>query len=217
MAPSIKFILLLISALVAFAAVQPSAAARAAHDAAAPAPAAALPKFSLPPLISCIPFLPQIPFLPCYSIWPTPAPPRPALTECWSPLAELTPCAGYLSKNSVVPVPPPACCDGLNDVVNYAAICFCHYSNGDVANVLKVPLNLTRAFELPPACNSFARLEGFANCSSDPTVPPLTPPSPPPSAPAGKGGKQASYMNTVDGKRLINPQHRVEEVISSLS
>ncbi|CAN6330787.1 unnamed protein product [Urochloa humidicola] len=147
----------LIAFLIAFAALQqPSAAIR------------------IPPMIACTPDLPK--FIPCYDPPPLRGPPA----ECWTPLSKLAPCAGFLTGNSSV---SSACCDGFQYMVDYAALCFCHYSNGDIGEIIPGTINSTRLFGLSTACGSVARLEAFTDCSKFAHVPPMTLPSPPPSLP----------------------------------
>ncbi|KAL6647559.1 hypothetical protein ACP70R_014996 [Stipagrostis hirtigluma subsp. patula] len=188
MAPSSNKFLFIVVVIAAFA-VQPSAARKTAA-AAAPAPAGgkvAQPKSLIPPLFPCIPGLPKLPFIPCYPVWS----PEPVVkpTDCWQPLTKLVPCAGFLANYTRVSEPPSACCDGYTDLVGSAGICLCHYSNGDVAKILKVQLNFTRAFALSPACGSHIRAEAFAHCNAE-GIPPMTPPNPPP-APTGKAPRPA--------------------------
>ncbi|CAL4903851.1 unnamed protein product [Urochloa decumbens] len=149
----------LIAFLIAFAALQqPSAEA-----------------IRVPPMIACTPGLPK--FIPCYDPPPLRGPPA----ECWTPLSKLAPCAGFLTADSSV---SSACCDGFQYMVDYAAICFCHYSNGDIGKIVPGTLNSTRLFGLSGACGSVVRLEAFTDCDSKfDYVPPMTPPSPPPSLP----------------------------------
>ncbi|CAN6335839.1 unnamed protein product [Urochloa humidicola] len=131
----------------------------------------------IPPMIACTPDLPK--FIPCYEPQPLRGPPA----ECWTPLSKLKPCAGFLTANSSVSSALGACCDGFQDVVDYAAICFCHYSNGDIGKIIPGTLNSTRLFGLSTACGSVARLEAFIDCDSKfDHIPPMTPPSPPPSS-----------------------------------
>ncbi|CAL4896454.1 unnamed protein product [Urochloa decumbens] len=129
----------------------------------------------IPPVVACTPGLPK--FIPCYEPKPLRGPPA----ECWTPLSKLAPCAGFLtaSDSSV----SSACCDGFKYMVDYAAICFCHYSNGDIGKIVPGTLNSTRLFGLSGACGSVVRLEAFTDCDSKfDYVPPMTPPSPPPSS-----------------------------------
>ncbi|KAF8762879.1 hypothetical protein HU200_008970 [Digitaria exilis] len=81
MAPSSKS--LLIALLVALAiSLQPSAAF----------------EIRIPPF-PCIPGLPDIWFIPCYNA--TPAPPMKEITECWTPVMKMMPCAGFLTNASI--------------------------------------------------------------------------------------------------------------------
>ncbi|KAL6855987.1 hypothetical protein ACP4OV_018789 [Aristida adscensionis] len=170
MAPS-SFLIALLVAL----AVQPSAAARAAHGeaaAAAPAPGgggavvvANPSSATLLPLIPCsllpdIPFLRDIFHLICYDPTPPPKPCRPALA------AMAAPCAAFLTAgaNATPAAPPRACCDGYFGVINDEPLCLCHIGNGDIAQLLPAPVNMTRVFALPRPCGSALRLEDFATC-----------------------------------------------------
>ncbi|KAJ1260738.1 hypothetical protein BS78_10G255500 [Paspalum vaginatum] len=132
-------------------------------------------------MIPCIPFLPKIPFLPCYQ--PPPDPPLKEVTECWTPLMKMMPCAAFLTNASVTE-PSPACCTGFSSVADDGGtICFCHVGNGDVAKLLPAPMNSTRMFSLPVICNFNLRLEPLAHCNPEKNgVPPMTPPSHAPSS-----------------------------------
>lgn len=126
-----------------------------------PQPSAAI---RIPGILPCLPGVPRIPFVPCYETPPLPPLKEPA--ECWTPLEKLAPCAGFLTNSSVTSA-LGACCDGYQYVLDYAAICFCHYSNGDIAKIIPGPLNSTRVFGLSGACGSTLRLEAFiTECNS---------------------------------------------------
>ena len=58
------------------------------------------------------------------------------------------PCAGFLTSASV-PAPPTACCDGFDPFVanrsSAPLLCLCHIATADIARLLPVPMNHTRA------------------------------------------------------------------------
>lgn len=145
MAPSHKHVLIALLVACFAVSLQPSAAIR------------------IPAIVPCLPGVPRIPFVPCYET--PPLPPLKEPTECWSPLEKLTACAGFFTNPSVSS-PPGACCDGYQFVVDHAAVCFCHYSNGDIGKIIPGPLNSTRMFALSTACGSVIRLEAFSDCDS---------------------------------------------------
>ncbi|TVU39380.1 hypothetical protein EJB05_12794, partial [Eragrostis curvula] len=209
MAPSkrISLAFLLAFAVLAGAALHPSAAAR---DAAAvkqeeASPSAGwpnipgLPPFpALPPLPS-FPSWPRRPSFPCIPGWPrpqflppcnathgglptpTPSPPTPAPpqpAECHTSLAAMaTPCADFLTKTSVT-APPAACCDGLKAVVNDAPVCMCHVVNRDFASLLPAPMLRLRMMQLPRVCGAAMPFGTLRQCFRGP-VPPMNPPKTP--------------------------------------
>lgn len=138
MVPSNKLILiaLLVAAAVVSPSLQPSSALR----------------------IPCIPGLPRIPFLPC-----SPPPPLPELpTECWTPLTKMVPCAGFITNGGGLQAPSTACCEGFESIGHHAqAVCYCRVANGDVGQLFAAPLNVTRLFSLPKACDVHLRMEGL--------------------------------------------------------
>jgi hypothetical protein len=153
MAPSY----ILIAVLVAFTALQPSAAAggRVAQP-------STRPQFFFS-LLPCVPGIPRW-LLPCYKLLP-PSPLHEP-TECRSPLTTLvSPCGEYLT-NASVSSPPGECCDRYKDVVNRAGICLCHIANGDIGKLLPAPLNFTQLFAIPRACSNNVRLRAFSHCNS---------------------------------------------------
>ena len=58
------------------------------------------------------------------------------------------PCAGFLTSASV-PALPTACCDGFDPFVanrsSASLLCLCHIATADIARLLPVPMNHTRA------------------------------------------------------------------------
>ncbi|KAF8664276.1 hypothetical protein HU200_054821 [Digitaria exilis] len=133
------------------------------------------------PPFPCIPGLPDIWFIPCYNA--TPAPPMKEITECWTPVMKMMPCAGFLTNASITEASSD-CCKGFKSVPDGgAAICYCHIGNGDIAKLLPGTLNFTRLYSLPKVCHDIVGLEAYAHCDRA-GVPPLTPPSPAPSSPA---------------------------------
>ncbi|KAL6656864.1 hypothetical protein ACP70R_004644 [Stipagrostis hirtigluma subsp. patula] len=180
---------ILITLLVAFAVASPAAQATRAHGEAAAAPApgeavlhlSAVPIFPLIPcsLVPDIPILKDILHLICYDEKPVPPPQpcRPLLT------AMAKPCGSFLTTNASVPAPPGACCDGLQAVVANEGLCLCRIGNGDIAQFLPAPINMTRVYALPAGCGYAGSLEDFANCEKDGIkMPPMDAPSPPPPA-----------------------------------
>ncbi|KAG2638830.1 non-specific lipid-transfer protein C6-like [Panicum virgatum] len=161
MAPS-KMNLLVATLLVAFAAV-------------ATPPAAA---FSFPAILPCLdPFLPRIPLFPCVEPKPLDLGPK----ECRTPLLKMMPCAVFLTNSSVT-APSRACCDGFSAIgMDGEAICYCRLVNGDIQQLLPVPMNFTRMFSLTDACGiNYFGLDALPeHCARDGS-PPMTasPPAP---------------------------------------
>ncbi|KAJ1274524.1 hypothetical protein BS78_05G069000 [Paspalum vaginatum] len=89
------------------------------------------------------------------------------MTEYWTPLTKMMPCAGFLTDASISE-PLLACCTGFGSVTDDGgAICFCHVGNGDVANLLPAPMNSTSMFSLPVVCDFNLRLKPFARCNPE--------------------------------------------------
>ncbi|KAL6657714.1 hypothetical protein ACP70R_005494 [Stipagrostis hirtigluma subsp. patula] len=162
---------ILIALLVAFAVVSPAAQATRAHGeaaAAAPAPGEAVLHLSATPLIPLIPcsMVPDIPFLKdvlhliCYDDKPTP-PPKPCRPLL---MGVAKPCGAFLTNNASVPAPPTGCCDGYSAVVDQELDCICRIANGDIAQLLPAPVNMTRVFALSDACGSPLTLKYFTHC-----------------------------------------------------
>ena len=153
----------LILFLVPFAMVATMAAigTEASATAAAPSPANgvvlhpeaeySIPDLPVPALLHCPPLFPKIPLIPCYNVTPPPTDPR----ECRSSLRSLMPCAGFLT-NASVPAPPTACCDGFDPFVanrsSAPLLCLCHIATADIARLLPVPMNHTRAASVLEDC-----------------------------------------------------------------
>ncbi|KAL6657712.1 hypothetical protein ACP70R_005492 [Stipagrostis hirtigluma subsp. patula] len=186
---------ILVALLVAFAVASPAAQATRVHGeaaAAAPAPGEAVLHLSSMPLIPLIPcsMVPDIPLLKdilrliCYDDKPTPTPPPPAGKTCRPLLTNMTtPCGSFLTTNDSASTPQGGCCDSYFAVIDKDAPCICHIANGDIAQLLPAPINMTRVYALPDACGSALKLEPFANCERDGIkMPPMDNPSPPPPA-----------------------------------
>ncbi|KAL6657713.1 hypothetical protein ACP70R_005493 [Stipagrostis hirtigluma subsp. patula] len=183
---------ILITLLVAFAVVSPAAQATRVHGeaaAAAPAPGEAVLHLSAMPLIPLIPcsMVPDIPFLKdilrliCYDDKPAPTPPPKACRPLLVGVA--TPCGSFLTTNASASAPPAGCCDGYKALLEQEVYCICRIANGDIAQFLPAPVNMTRVFALPDACDAPPGdyLEGFANCERDGIkMPPMDDLSPPP-------------------------------------
>jgi hypothetical protein len=153
MAPCNKCTPLTIALLVASAAVilQPSAASRVAGGALAMAIAAANDGAEDPGAAAApSPGGGGIPQLP----------PQPR--ECRPWLARMTPCAGFLT-NATVYAPEATCCDGFNAMFTLDTVtCLCHVVNGDIGQLLPVPMRHMRMVELFSVCGHDVRVDVFA-------------------------------------------------------
>ncbi|KXG35079.1 non-specific lipid-transfer protein C6 [Sorghum bicolor] len=175
MAPCNKCTPLTIALLVASAAVilQPSAASRVAGGALAMAIAAANDGAEDPGAAAApSPGGGGIPQLP----------PQPR--ECRPWLARMTPCAGFLT-NATVYAPEATCCDGFNAMFTLDTVtCLCHVVNGDIGQLLPVPMRHMRMVELFSVCGHDVRVDVFAAaCNLMDGVPPIDLPSPSPLTP----------------------------------
>ncbi|CAN6203788.1 unnamed protein product [Urochloa humidicola] len=195
---------LLVAIAVALPSLHPSAAAATraegsatttAAAAAAPSPGEEvapaglnIPDLPLPRILPCPPWFPKIPLIPCFNVTP-PAPPPPTNPrECRSSLRSLMPCAGFLTNASVA-APPSACCDGFDPFFfanqsSPALLCLCHISSADIAGLLPVPMNHTRAASVMEQCGlglPIDALSRFCRNNRD-QVPPIDSPSQPPAA-----------------------------------
>lgn len=130
---------LLITLLVAFAAVvpQPSAASRVEEGALAMAIAANADQEAAPSPADGDGGVPELP-------------PQPR--ECRPWLARMMPCAGFLT-NPTVYAPEATCCDGFNSMFTLDRVtCLCHVVNGDIGQLLPGPMNHMRMVELFSVC-----------------------------------------------------------------
>ncbi|KAL6656866.1 hypothetical protein ACP70R_004646 [Stipagrostis hirtigluma subsp. patula] len=183
---------ILIAMLVAFAVVSPAAQATRAHGEAAAAPApgeAVLHLSAMEPLLPLVPcsWIPDIPLIKdilkliCYDDTPKPPPPPKPCRQMLTSMAK--PCASFLTTNASDEAPSAACCRGYLDVEAKEFLCLCRITNGDIAQFLPAPINMTRVDVFPDACDGIINLKAFANCEKDGIpMPPMDDPSPPPPA-----------------------------------
>ncbi|GJN30552.1 hypothetical protein PR202_gb18865 [Eleusine coracana subsp. coracana] len=89
---------------------------------------------------------------------PAPAP----SVDCTNALVSLAGCLSYVQEGSTVTTPDPTCCSGLKDVVRNEVACLCQAFQG--GQDFGVALNMTKALQLPAACN--VKTPPFSNFSS---------------------------------------------------
>ena len=98
---------------------------------------------------------------------PVPAP-APA-ADCMDALVSLAGCLSYVQEGSTVATPDPTCCSGLRDVVRGEVACLCQVFQGGPN--LGIPLNMTKALQLPAACK--VKTPPVSKCHGTPSRCPL--------------------------------------------
>ncbi|GJN08805.1 hypothetical protein PR202_ga26762 [Eleusine coracana subsp. coracana] len=88
---------------------------------------------------------------------PAPAPG----VDCTDALVSLAGCLSYVQEGSTVTTPDPTCCSGLKDVVRNEVACLCQAFQG--GQDFGVALNMTKALQLPAACN--VKTPPFSKCN----------------------------------------------------
>ncbi|KAK3148126.1 hypothetical protein QOZ80_3BG0291060 [Eleusine coracana subsp. coracana] len=88
---------------------------------------------------------------------PAPAP----SVDCTNALVSLAGCLSYVQEGSTVTTPDPTCCSGLKDVVRNEVACLCQAFQG--GQDFGVALNMTKALQLPAACN--VKTPPFSKCN----------------------------------------------------
>jgi hypothetical protein len=84
---------------------------------------------------------------------------------CTDALLSLAGCLSYVQEGSTVTTPDPTCCSGLKDVVRNEVACLCQAFQG--GQDFGVALNMTKALQLPAACN--VKTPPFSRCNSTPS------------------------------------------------
>ena len=96
---------------------------------------------------------------------PAPAP----SADCTGALLSLAGCLSYVQEGSTAATPDPTCCSGLRDVVRGEVACLCQVFQGGPN--LGIPLNMTKALQLPAACK--VKTPPVSKCHGTPSRCPL--------------------------------------------
>ena len=100
---------------------------------------------------------------------PSPGEEQATASSCVSWFMGMTPCLDFLTDASV-PAPSSTCCRGLESLVDGAAVCLCHATNGDIDNLMPANTDFTRVADLPATCGVALPVETLSKCQSELTT-----------------------------------------------
>ncbi|MQM14561.1 hypothetical protein Taro_047494 [Colocasia esculenta] len=82
---------------------------------------------------------------------------------CMSSIVSLMPCLPYTENKA--PEPSAPCCRNLAQVVQSQPICLCAVLDGEASQWMGIPVNVSRALALPPACSVQTPPTSECNCT----------------------------------------------------